>query len=519
MSRRYDNADRARSTQGVLRRRDVLSGLVGTAALGFAPGSAAISRSSIKSWDMATDILVAGSGAAGASAAIEAKRAGAEVLMLEALSQLGGSSSMSAGVVYAGGGTSLQRALGVVDSVENMYEFMAASAGPHPQLEKIQSYCEGSAAHFDWLVDQDVPYTQKLSLAKGLPDGDESLYFSGNEQSWLGRRAATAVPRGHIPGVSGKTGGRRMMEGLLATADGIGVLTRTGVKSRQLIVESDGRVAGMMVSADGQNLAVRARRAVILACGGFVQNREMLKHHAPQVYDCAIPWGGAHDLGQGINMAVSAGSASLRMHEGCVMTSIHSPLSALSGIVVNTSGQRFVAEDAYAGVMGNAIAYHQSGSAWLITDDGSSLSTRQDDFPLAAETHTIGDLAQQLGFPPGTLQSTVAYYNRFAGAGEDPLFRKSTQFLRPLQGPPYRAWNLSVSQAYSPAHTLGGLHTTVDSQVLNGFGEAISGLYAAGRTAAGLPSAPYYADGLSLADCTYFGRRAGQHAVLQQVSL
>ena len=95
-----------------------------------------------------------------------------------------------------------------------MYAFMVPSAGRHPQLEKIQSYCEGSAANFDWLVDHGVPYTQKLSKAKGLPEGDESLYFSGNEDSWRGRRIATAVPRGHAPGVPGKTGGPRMMEAL-----------------------------------------------------------------------------------------------------------------------------------------------------------------------------------------------------------------------------------------------------------------------------------------------------------------
>ncbi|MEH6517384.1 MAG: FAD-dependent oxidoreductase [Halioglobus sp.] len=519
MSGEYDSAGMPTSKRLGLSRRQVLSGLGGAAAFSFAGGSAAVPRSSVKSWDMATDILVAGSGAAGVSAAIEAKLAGAEVLMLEALRQLGGSSIMSGGVVYAGGGTSLQRALGVADSVENMYAFMVASAGLHPQLEKIQSYCEGSAANFDWLVDQGVPYTQKLSTAKGLPEGDESLYFSGNEDSWQGRRMATAVPRGHAPGVSGKTGGRRMMEALLASTAKIGVLTRTGVASQQLIVESDGKVAGMMVSADGQKLAVRVRRAVILASGGFVHNREMLKHYAPQLYDCAVPWAGAHDLGQGISMGVSAGAAAHRMQEGYAATTIRSPTQTLSGIVVNTTAQRFIAEDASPGVLGNAIAYCQQGAGWLITDDRSSLSLKQDDFPLAAEGQSIGDLAHQLGFPPGALQNTVAYYNRFAGAGEDPLFRKSTQFLRPLQGPPYRAWNLSVTQTFTPTYTLGGLHTTVNGQVLNGFGETIPGLYAVGRTAAGLPSAPYFAEGLSLGDCIYFGRRGGQHAVLQKVSL
>ena len=233
----------------------------------------------------------------------------------------------------------------------------------------------------------------------------------------------------------------------------------------------------------------------------------------------AVPWGGAHNLGQGIGMAVSAGAATHRMHEGCAKTSINSRAQTLSGVVVNAAAQRFIAEDASPGVLGDAIAYRQEGAAWLITDDRSSLSLSQDDFLLAAEAQSIGDLAHQLGFPTGAVQNTVAYYNRFADAGEDPLFRKTAQFLRPLQGPPYRAWNLSVTQSFTPAYTLGGLHTTVGGQVVNGCGEVIDGLYAVGRSAAGLPSAPYYAEGLSLADCTYFGRRAGQYAVLQRVSV
>ncbi len=103
-----------------------------------------------------TDVLVAGSGSAGASAAIEARQAGADVLMIEALPKLGGSSAMSGGVVYAGGGTSLQRALGITDTVEDMYKFIVAAGSPHPQLDKIQLYCEQSAEHFDWLLEQGV---------------------------------------------------------------------------------------------------------------------------------------------------------------------------------------------------------------------------------------------------------------------------------------------------------------------------------------------------------------------------
>ncbi len=166
---------------------------------------------------MRTDVLVVGSGAAGVCAAIEARQAGAEVLLIESLSRFGGSSAMSGGVVYAGGGTALQKALKVEDSVEQMYRFIALAGAIHPPLDKIQLYCEESAAHFDWLVAQGVPYTEKFSASKELPMGDESLYFSGTELAWPARDLATPAPRGHVPGVPGMTGGRRLMEALLPT--------------------------------------------------------------------------------------------------------------------------------------------------------------------------------------------------------------------------------------------------------------------------------------------------------------
>ena len=102
------------------RRRQVLGGL-GAAAATLAAGAAAERAEAAPNWDVFTDVLVVGSGAAGVCAALEARRAGAQVLLVESLSQFGGSSAMSGGVVYAGGGTALQRSLRIDDSVEEMY--------------------------------------------------------------------------------------------------------------------------------------------------------------------------------------------------------------------------------------------------------------------------------------------------------------------------------------------------------------------------------------------------------------
>ncbi|CAA0123975.1 Urocanate reductase [Halioglobus japonicus] len=497
-------------------RRQLLGGLTATAAATLAAGAAAVPRSEVKSWDMRTAVLVIGSGAAGVSAAIEARRAGAHVLLIESLPRFGGSSAMSGGVVYAGGGTALQKALKVEDSPEQMYRFLTLAGALHPPLDKIQLYCEGSAEHFDWLVEQGIPYTDKLTLAKGLPMGDASLYFSGTELAWPARDLAVPAPRGHVPGVPGMNGGRRLMEALLSQADALGVKMHAQVDAHRLVTESDGRIVGVIATVDGEQRAIAVQRGVVLACGGFIHNRDMLRAYAPHLYECSVPWGNAADLGAGINMGIAVGAAALRMNEGFAIAPIYPPESVLSGIIVNTSGQRFISEESYHGVLGDAIAYHQRGRAWLITDRDSSYAFHQDNFLPVAKASTIGDIAAQLEFPKGALQQTVAYYNLHAANGEDPMFRKSQTYLRPLQGPPYTAWDLSTSQAFFPAHTFGGLHTTSDGQVLSSFGEEIPGLYAAGRNTAGIPTAPYIASGISVGDCTFFGRRAGRAAAAQR---
>ena len=490
-------------------RRKLLVGMGAAAATTYAAGAGALAASRVTSWDILADVLVVGSGAAGICAAIEARRAGANVLVIESLPRFGGSSAMSAGVVYAGGGTALQRALGHDDSVENMFDFIFRAGGKHPPVDKIQLYCEQSAAHFDWLVEQGVPYSEQFSQGMTVPLAGESLYFSGCERAWPARELARPAPRGHVPVARGMTGGRVLMEALLAKATDLGVRLQADVAGQRLVVTSDGRVVGVQVSIGGKLQTIRAYRGTVLASGGFIHNRDMVRNYAPELYDCSVPWGNVGDQGRGINMGIGAGAAALRMHQGFAIVPLYPPESILSGIVVNASGQRFVAEDTYYGVLGDAIAFHQQGRAWLITDRSGDPPAGQDDFLPVAQGNSIGDLAEQLGFPRGALQGTVAYYNRHAANGDDPLFRKRPPLLRPVQGPPYRAWDLSVDKAFFPAHTFGGLHTGLSGEVINSFGEVIPGLYAVGRTSAGLPGAPYIASGLSVGDASFFGRRAG----------
>ena len=95
--------------------------------------------------------------------------------------------------------------------------------------------------------------------------------------------------------------------------------------------------------------------------------------------------------------------------------------------------------------------------------------------------------------------------------GEDPLFRKSGDYVKPLSTPPFAALDYTTKNALYTVFTLGGLRTLPTGQVLTPDGDVIPGLYAAGRTTSGL-AAQGYSSGLSLADGTFFGRIAGRHA-------
>src|SRR5262249_31479062 len=111
----------------------------------------------------------------------------------------------------------------------------------------------------------------------------------------------------------------------------------------------------------------------------------------------------------------------------------------------------------------------------------------------------------------GSLTATLALYNRHAAAGADPLFHKHPRYVVPLSTPPFGAFDCTAENSIYAAFTLGGLHTDTEGRVLDADGDAIPGLFAAGRATSGL-SVGGYSSGLSLGDGTFFGRRAGRCA-------
>ena len=113
--------------------------------------------------------------------------------------------------------------------------------------------------------------------------------------------------------------------------------------------------------------------------------------------------------------------------------------------------------------------------------------------------------------PAGALVATLERWNAGAKRGEDPVFKKAAEWITTLTKPPFIAIDLRRQTFPYPFFTLGGLRTDTYGRVLTPESEIIQGLFAAGRVSSGLPAAGYNS-GMSLSDCTYFGRRAGRAA-------
>ncbi|WP_020500475.1 FAD-dependent oxidoreductase [Sciscionella marina] len=475
----------------------------------------------IGSFDLETDVLVIGYGCAGAAAALEAARSGARTMLLERAGGPGGSSALSGGEIYLGGGTPIQRACGFTDTPEEMAKFLLAALGPDADDEKIGHYAEHSVAHFEWLTEHGVPFKPSLwDSPSWVPPSDDGLMWMG-ENSWPYNEIAVPAPRGHRPTAEG-FGGRLLMERLAAAVSAARVDARFDSYVTNLVLGADRGVAGVVARRYGAEFTVRARNGVVLTTGGFVDNEEMLALHAPQLVGLGKNSDGADD-GRGILMAQAAGAAVKHMSAGQIGISLIPGMIA-RGMIVNGKGQRFINEDTYPGLVGQAALFRQGMDVWVIIDEQGYEAIPEAERWGVRPTQVAdspGELAELIGLPPSALRSTVEVYNRHAKNGEDPLCHKDSRWLRPLSAP-FAAISVAAGMN-APAEggvesgkgasvfTIGGLRTTVHGAVLDLDGAAIPGLFAAGRATSGLHSWGYVS-GTSLGDGTFFGRYAGRAA-------
>ncbi|MCW2755422.1 MAG: hypothetical protein JWQ32_2833 [Marmoricola sp.] len=460
-----------------------------------------------------TDVIVIGFGIAGGCAALEAARAGARVILLERAATYGGTSAMSGGHFYLGGGTEVQKATGHEDSAEEMYKYLLAiSRDPEP--DKIRVFCDDSVEHFDWVESLGFQFERSYFPGKAvIQPNTEGLMFTGNEKVYPFRDQAIPAPRGHKVPVPGDTGGTQMVMDLLdqrVTEAGVEVRYETGAS--HLVTDESGAVVGVEWRRFSETGTLRAK-AVIIAAGGFVMNADMVAANTPALGEKLFVLGNTYDDGLGIRLGASAGAQLKFMDQPFITAPFYPPSQLVTGIVVNKNGDRFVAEDSYHSRTSGFVLDQPDQAAYLIVDSAHIEHPTMPLCPFIDGWETVEEMEAALGIPEGRLVATLASYNKSAHEGQDPEFHKHPDWVAPQDHGPWGAYDLTLGKALYAGFTLGGMRCSVDGQVQREDGSVIGGLYAAGACAANIAQdGKGYASGTQLAEGSYFGRRAGRHA-------
>ena len=449
-----------------------------------------------------TDVVVIGSGGAGLTAAIQAAYDGADVVVLEKLARVGGSTLTSSAMLVVGG-SKLQEEAGIEDSVQNLKDYLVERGEGIADQEWTDYYAEHINEILEWYMDLGVNYTKDLVLIQGT----------------------AAIPRAHMPVDSGRELIPRLVEE--AEKNGVEILTETPAVS--LIQDEDGTVTGVNAENHGAAVTVNAK-AVIIATGGYGWNADMRAEYAPEAAD-VWPVTSPGSTGDGLVMGMDAGADTV-FKGGFIgwkvvspsyghTTAVGAPIYGAANLIVNEKGDRFGDESLDYPFLYDEMTADGSDTFYFIFDSGdketkdlvNNVSDTVNNLELGVEAgvafkaDTLEELAQESGL--GDLAETVGKYNAAIEAGTDEEFGRDTSTMIPIQNGPFYA--LQCKKAI--LGTFGGLNTNITGEVVNADEEAIPGLYAAGEVANGefFPKM-YPSSGTALGEAVLFGREAGKSA-------
>ena len=444
------------------------------------------------------DLVVVGGGLAGFSAALSAAQAGQQVLVLEKTGQTGGSSAMSGGCL-AFAGTDLQRAHGIEDSAQLLFDDLVTVGKGECDEALVRLYCDHQLQTYEWLKEHGVVFADVIEAASGQ-----------------------SVPRVHNVDPADMV--RQLQQAALATGN---VEVWLHSRARYLLREAGGRVKGVCVECNAEPLEVMARKAVLLASGGFVQDRELIHRFVPQ-YDNAVFIGGAGNEGDGLRMAWALGAdvRDLPYIKGTFGKhpldehNHHACLAVYKGaIAVNQEGRRFVDESQSYKLLGDAVMQQSFGVGYQILDHDILLSgdnqvrildfTRRLEEGLFVEAQTLEQLARLIEVPEEVLLAEVATYNDAVRHGQTPEFGRQHLVhqhgqLRAIERPPFYAYP-STAAVFG---TYCGVIVDTRLRVIDVFAQPIEGLLAVGEMIGGFHGAAYMT-GSALGKATVFGRLAG----------
>ena len=272
-------------------------------------------------WQREADVLVIGSGATGLPAAIVAREAGASVILVEAEKDIGGHAITSGGNVPLGGGTSVQKKYGINDSPDLLFRDLTDWSVVEPNgfpdyryndREIIRAFADNSAPTFEWLVAHGVIFVDKAPDDFGGTSVGNSVPREMHSAAMDWPLVQTGKPADPIIQKT-LSSGNGLMRPLEAAAKKAGVQILLEHKMTAIYREQPaaGRAVGVAVENNGQKLNIRARKAVIIATGGFTGNVNFRRMFDPRLTEeycglAGMPWSNQDASGELAGMAIGA---------------------------------------------------------------------------------------------------------------------------------------------------------------------------------------------------------------------
>ena len=448
------------------------------------------------------DVVVIGAGGAGFSAAIPARNAGANVVLLEKMPAVGGNSLISGAEMNVAKNW-VQPKLGINDD--------------SPELHAQDTF-KGGDGKGDMKV-INVMTHEALDAAKwcrdylGVRFEDDNLFFFGGHS-----RKRALIPVGHT--------GTEFIAKFQAKADELGIPVITNMKAEELIKDKDGRVVGVKATMDGSEYTFNAKGGVVLATGGFGANPEMVKKYNPKIDERFKTTDAPGTTGEALYMAERAGAQLVNM--GYIQTyPICDPISGAieliadarfdGAIMLNQEGKRFVEELQRRDVLSEAILNQTGRYCWVLWNDkiGSISNTvkahanEYEAFTKQGIMTTCDDLkciADFTKIPFDQLRKTVKRVSDMAGKGNDKDFNHRAGLMDMQQGKYY-----VIKAVPSTHHTMGGVRINEKAEALTAEGKVIPGLWAAGEVT-GVTHGTNRLGGNAYTDIIVFGRIAGEAA-------
>ena len=530
------------------------AGAAGLAAAGMMGMGVAESTDAI-AWDEEYDVVVLGYGGAGANAAVAAAEQGVKTLLCEKAPEgnEGGNTAVSGQFVMA------------TDDPDGLYDYLTTLMGKFHNWdpEAVKAFCEGCAENFAWMtgpmggdpnviapVDHPTGVYEENNVSWKKADGTDGAlvdpYKVGRSDYWY-------YNWDEFPEIPSSA------HCLCLTASGTRFdrsyynLCQNAVKAhdidvwfsapgKKLITDAEGTVIGVIVNKDGTDVKIKVNGGVVLTCGGFEHNQEMICSYLQMPY--VHQQGGLYNDGDGIKMALSAGADLWHMSNSAGFTwthkrpfldtvSLFSGPNANTGIYVGLGGDRFMNE---AGTTRHGRIY--IGGRWISTPMPLPAYLVQDADQLAAGNklvsafsdgyadelasgevlmgNTLEELAEAIrnseggtdapDFDTDKFVATVAAYNKRYDAGEDADYGRPYSTMVPVKNGPFYATKIGPTYF----NTQGGPRKNKFGQVINTEGMAIEGLFEAGEM--GSIFCDMYNGSGNLGETMVYGRISGTNA-------